>query len=223
MKVVVVFCSIFAVCVAFESCYTDVVEACNNKGGASDIKHCDAKYGAANMIMYDLQSFANDHITRSFQYLLTATHFDNYEKNREGFTKLFRKLSDTAWEDGIKLIKYITKRGGQMNFSSRKQDKLLEKESGTYEIHELGSLSRALDVEKSLAEEAHNIHSEVMRRRENYHDPEVGAYLEDEFLHREADRIRELAGYFNDLEHLVEAKDPSLSVFLFDEHLNSIV
>lgn len=223
MKVLVVICSILSAAVAFESCYTDVVEACSSKGGPSDIKHCDAKYGAANLIMFDLQSFANDHITRSFQYLLTATHFDNYEKNREGFTKLFRKLSDTAWDDGIKLMKYITKRGGHMSFASRKQDKLLEKESGTYELHELGSLSRALDIEKSLAEEAHNIHSEVMRRRENYHDPEVGAYLEDHFLHREADKIRELAGHFNDLERLVEEKNPSLAVFLFDEYLNTAV
>jgi ferritin len=36
--------------------------------------------------------------------------------SREGFEKLFRKLSDSAWDDAIDLIKYITKRGGTMEF-----------------------------------------------------------------------------------------------------------
>jgi hypothetical protein len=51
-----------------------------------------------------------------------ATHFGNYEKSREGFEKLFRKLSDIAWNDAIDLIKHMTKRGGAMNFSARKSE-----------------------------------------------------------------------------------------------------
>jgi Ferritin-like domain. len=39
--------------------------------------------------------------------------------SREGFEKLFRKLSDSTWDDAIDLIKYITKRGGTMDFSAR--------------------------------------------------------------------------------------------------------
>jgi hypothetical protein len=51
-----------------------------------------------------------------------ATHFGNYEKSREGFEKLFRKLSDSTWDDAIDLIKYITKRGGVMDFAARKPE-----------------------------------------------------------------------------------------------------
>lgn len=51
-----------------------------------------------------------------------ATHFGNYEKSREGFEKLFRKLSDSTWNDAIDLIKYITKRGGVMDFAARKDE-----------------------------------------------------------------------------------------------------
>lgn len=40
-------------------------------------------------------------------------------------------------------------------------------------MSEIHSLSKALDLWKSIAEEAHTIHGEVARRRENYHDPEV--------------------------------------------------
>lgn len=40
-----------------------------------------------------------------------------------------------------------------------------------YEMYELGSMARALDIQKSLAVDAHFIHAEVTRRKE--HDPEV--------------------------------------------------
>ena len=43
----------------------------------------------------------------------------------------------------------------------------------TYEMHELGSLAKALDIQKSLAEESHHIHGEAMRRKQDFHDPEV--------------------------------------------------
>lgn len=45
-----------------------------------------------------------------------STYLGNYENQREGFKKLYRKYSDEMWENGIDLIKYITKRGGSMNF-----------------------------------------------------------------------------------------------------------
>lgn len=38
-------------------------------------------------------------------------------------------------------------------------------------MYELGSMARALDMQKGLAEEANFIHAEVTRRKE--HDPEV--------------------------------------------------
>lgn len=53
-------------------------------------------------------------------FLLQSTHFANYEQSREGFEKLFRKLSDSTWDDAIHLIKFIAKRGGTMDFAARK-------------------------------------------------------------------------------------------------------
>jgi hypothetical protein len=34
------------------------------------LKECHAKYGAVDTVMFNLQSYANDHISRSFDYLL---------------------------------------------------------------------------------------------------------------------------------------------------------
>jgi len=40
-----------------------------------------------------------------------------------------------------------------------------------YELFELGSMGKALDMHKGLAKEANYLHSEVTRKKE--HDPEV--------------------------------------------------
>lgn len=81
------------------------------------IPNCNAKYGAIDVLQTELQAYANANIETSFEFLLMSTHFGNYEANREGFKGLYRKLSDQSWEDAIDLIKYITHRGGKMNFN----------------------------------------------------------------------------------------------------------
>jgi hypothetical protein len=43
-------------------------------------------------------------------------------------------------------------------------------------------------------------------------------------MHRQAKKVRELAGYASDLKRLLsENKQASLSLFLFDEYLQKIV
>lgn len=79
--------------------------------------NCNAKYGGIDALRTDLQAYANGHIETSFEFLLMSTHFGNYESNRDGFKGLYRKYSDDAWEKSINIIKYITKRGGKMNFN----------------------------------------------------------------------------------------------------------
>lgn len=43
----------------------------------------------------------------------------------------------------------------------------------SYKMFELSSLATALDMQKVLAEQAHEIHSEVTVRKKKYHDAEV--------------------------------------------------
>jgi len=200
-------------------CYKDALGACStttkNPGG---LANCNARYGAIEAMLPDLQMYVNTHITRSYEYLLMSTHYGNYEKSREGFEKLFHELSDSKWEQAIELIKYITKRGGDMNFNMVNQDTVND-ESGSYEFYELESLAKALDMEKQLALEAHRIHGEATRKRKDYHDPEVSSYLENEFVHKHASCIRKLSGYTSDLNTLLNGPDSSLALYLFDEQL----
>ncbi|KAL0281216.1 UNVERIFIED_CONTAM: hypothetical protein PYX00_002271 [Menopon gallinae] len=201
-------------------CHSDVLTACK-PGGTPDLANCHAKYGEINAVEFDLQSFVNKHITHSFQYLLLSSHFKNYEKSREGFTKLFKSLSDKTWNDAIDLIKYITKRGGRMDFGSFRQDDALVQSAvrneEQYELYELESLAKALDIQKSMAVEANRIHLVANR------DAEVMSHIENTYVHKLRDSIRELAGHSNDLKNLIASnKQNSLHVYLFDEYLQKL-
>jgi len=53
---------------------------------------------------------------------------------------------------------------------------------------------------------------------------QVSSYLEEHFLHRHADSVRQLSGHANDLKRLLsENKQASLALFLFDEYLQKVV
>lgn len=149
-----------------------------------------------------------------------STSFANYEKNRPGFEKLFRGLSDNKWHEAIELIQYITKRGGEMNFNTLSNKVLEEAEHTlTFELYELAAVAKALDIEKKMALDAHDIHGEATRRNKNFHDPEISSHIENEFVHKQRDTIRKLAGYASDLNGLLNGTDSSLSLYLFDEYL----
>lgn len=117
-------------------------------------------------------------MAKSYEYLLLATNFGSYVKNRPGFEKQFRALSDKSWENSINIIKHITKRGGTHDFRSRvpilgKNEKVDGVEK-VFELSELGSLAMALDTEKTLSMDAHRLHEKFSHANDKAHyDPEV--------------------------------------------------
>ncbi|CAG9863999.1 unnamed protein product [Phyllotreta striolata] len=215
MKVFIILSIFCAAAFAEDYCYKDARRACGTKLSL-DMKNCTAKYGAIERAEASLQKFAYHHFIRSFDYLLLSTHFANYQKNRPGFEKLFRDLSDNKWHEGIELIKYITSRGGEMQFND--VDNLVESEDGNFDLHEITAIAKALDIEKKMANEASEIHHRIWHKSV-LHDPEITDYIEKEFVHKEKDLIRKLAGYSTDLKDLLNPEDGSLSLFLFDEFL----
>ncbi|CAH0559566.1 unnamed protein product [Brassicogethes aeneus] len=213
--------TVFLAAASAEHCYKEIEKACDptsNKADSTPI-NCNAKYGAIDGVQSALQKYVNDHIERSFEYLLMSTHYANYEKSREGFEKLFRGFSDSKWNTAIDLIKYITKRGGQMRFPEIDSEISSNED---YEMYELQSLAKSLDIEKTLAVEAHNIHGLAARRRNEFHDPEISSFIEEKFVHKQADDIRALSGHVADLTKLLDGRDSSLSLYLFDEYLQKL-
>lgn len=125
------------------------------------LKNCNARYGSFEGMQAELQAYVNAHVESSFEYLLMSTHFGNYEANREGFKGLYRKLSDSAWGKAIDIIKFITKRGGRMNFNQLPHLKknvsiisnvFLYKNSSSEVFHVDANLKH---VQKSLRETQH--------------------------------------------------------------------
>ncbi|XP_056635854.1 ferritin light chain, oocyte isoform [Diorhabda carinulata] len=222
MKAFIVFSVFYVAAFAVEDfCFQDAVTACNPTAAKYVEKlNCTAKYGAIDGLETGIQKFTNHHIIRSFEYLLLSTNFATYERNRKGFEKLFRDLSDNKWHEGIELIKYITSRGGEHNFNVISSEvKGEEIEPVSFDLRELTAIAKALDTEKKFANEAHALHREATRNNRQFHDPEISDYIEHEFAHKEKDLIRKLAGYSSDLTKLLSGPDHSLALFMFDEYL----
>ncbi|XP_059056478.1 ferritin, lower subunit isoform X2 [Achroia grisella] len=232
MKVVLsVIAGLLAVCgvLAEDACYQDVSLQCNQASTVLGLSHCNSvygEYGRHGNVATEMQAYANLHLERSYEYLLSAAYFNNYQTNREGFSKLFKKLSDEAWGKTIELIQHITKRGGEMNFAQRSTHQPAERKNYTVELHELESLAKALDTQKEIAERAFYIHREATRNSQHLHDPEVAQYLEEEFIEDHSKTIRNLAGHITDLKSFITAnngQDKSLAFYLFDEYLQKTI
>ncbi|XP_073963679.1 ferritin light chain-like isoform X1 [Choristoneura fumiferana] len=214
---------------ANDSCYQDVSIDCSQASNSLVLARCNAIYGGYGHhgnLATEMQAYANLHLTRSYEYLLSASYFNNYQTNRGGFSKLFRKLSDDAWEKSIELIKHITTRGGVMDFSRRSTLDSVANKNYTVELHELEAMAKALDTQKEIAERAFHIHREATRNSQHLHDPEIAQYLEEEFIEDHAKTIRNLAGHTADLKKFIasnDGQDLSISLYLYDEYLQKTV
>nr|1Z6O_A Chain A, Ferritin light chain [Trichoplusia ni]1Z6O_B Chain B, Ferritin light chain [Trichoplusia ni]1Z6O_C Chain C, Ferritin light chain [Trichoplusia ni]1Z6O_D Chain D, Ferritin light chain [Trichoplusia ni]1Z6O_E Chain E, Ferritin light chain [Trichoplusia ni]1Z6O_F Chain F, Ferritin light chain [Trichoplusia ni]1Z6O_G Chain G, Ferritin light chain [Trichoplusia ni]1Z6O_H Chain H, Ferritin light chain [Trichoplusia ni]1Z6O_I Chain I, Ferritin light chain [Trichoplusia ni]1Z6O_J Chain len=211
-----------------DTCYNDVALDCGITSNSLALPRCNAvygEYGSHGNVATELQAYAKLHLERSYDYLLSAAYFNNYQTNRAGFSKLFKKLSDEAWSKTIDIIKHVTKRGDKMNFDQHSTMKT-ERKNYTAENHELEALAKALDTQKELAERAFYIHREATRNSQHLHDPEIAQYLEEEFIEDHAEKIRTLAGHTSDLKKFITANnghDLSLALYVFDEYLQKTV
>lgn len=227
MKWLYMFVAIFLTVNGEESyCLKNAQDRCLNQKNATEIPSCNATFSGFSSSIHHMQLYANEQLLKSFDYLLLSANFGTYVKNRPGFEKQFRALSDIAWERTIDLIKQMTKRGGEHNFKERHTN-----EKSTLNLHEFEAMAFALDTEKKLSTQAHNLHERYSHanHRARY-DAEIAHYLEEKFIKDQATTIRKLSGYTNDLRRLLEVPkgddgkydtnwSPSLGLYMFDEYL----
>ncbi|XP_022197090.1 ferritin heavy chain isoform X2 [Nilaparvata lugens] len=226
-----VFLSLLAVAASIKpdaekgACVKSVANFCH--ATEQKISDCNAQYSGFHHVHSDLQQFVVTQIEQSFQFLTMATKFGNYKSNRPGFEKLYRGLADKSWEESIELMKYITSRGYDVNlkitpYQYSNNTKSLTEISTYPEISELKSLSMALEMNKFLAEKAHDIHhNAASHSKDKPHDAEVMSFLENTYVHKHADTIRTLTGHVNDLHKITQTRgvDANLATFMFDEFL----
>lgn len=223
MKYLITIALCLGICAALtraeEVCHTNVINACSVSSLTGN-SICNSRYAGIEHIEGDVQAYANHELAKSYQYLLMATHFNSYQKNRPGFQKLYQSMSDRSFDNTIELIKQLSRRGGKADFNARhKFRNSISDAQLALEVDELHSLAIALDAEKALANNAVHCHVQATHNKEQ-RDPEMAHFLEEKFLGSQAASIRKLSGYANDLAKIMNQPDPSLGVYLFDEHLS---
>ncbi|XP_063699803.1 ferritin light chain [Culicoides brevitarsis] len=174
-----------------------------------------------------LVNYAWDQIAASYDHLLLSVNFDTYTKDRPGFEKLYRGLSDAAWNKALEVIKYVALRGGKPDVSVIQEN--VSGKTVQASVSELASLKEAVKIEKLLSQHAHNIHNEVQshhKLEKNQLDAGMAHFVEEELIEQQTENIRKLVGLHNDFQTLLNGepecisnKNTQLACFLFDEYL----
>lgn len=200
-----------------------------------DVEQCSPAYSSflsrgGKTVENDLKQYTSQMVDKSFQFLIMSSAFNKHSLDRPGFEKLYRKISDKAWEDAIDLIKYQSRRG---SFGLVKPSK--ERNYGkVLDVQELSSLQFALEYEKTMAKEAHAIHRKISHAHSKagsngsddvYHyDPDTAHYLDEKLIEYQSGVIRDLAGYVHNLKHFTSKQHAAgdLGNHLFDEYLAKV-
>lgn len=194
----------------------------------TNVANSTALFSAVGHVKDDLETFTNQQLEKSFDFLLLSSAFDQHNLDRPGFEKLYRKISDKAWEDTQKLIKYRSKRGLTVELNGLNDAKNALKQTHAVTraallgTNEIDSLKVALNYEKVLAEESHSIHKKISHAhgKDEAYDPDVAHYLDEEIIEYQSGVIRELAGHIHILKSIQdESATAALGTHLFDEYL----
>lgn len=188
------------------------------------------QFSAINYVQDDLQAFTNQQLDKSFDFLVLSAKLGR--ATRPGFQKLYRKISDQAWKDTAKLIKYQSKRGLSVQINAPKDKVLNTMNNGKYKNQPVfdfreESLELAVDYDQFLAEESHRIHRKISQAQDSEgsrYDPDVAHFLDEQFIQPQSDTIRKLAGYFYKLRRITEDIPPlkRLVIHSFDDYLNKV-
>lgn len=197
----------------------------------ADSVNATAKFSSIDHVDNDLEMFTNQQLEKSYDFLLLSFTFDKYDLDRPGFEKLYRKISDKAWEDTVGLVKYQTKRGltvdlngvqsgvvGMLSGGKLSKASLLDSD-------ELSSLKLALGYEKILADESHRIHKKISHAHDKglAYDPDVAHYLDENIVEYQSGTIRKLSGYIHNLESIIaESNTKHMGIHMFDEYLDKV-
>uniref|UniRef100_A0A182S779 Ferritin n=1 Tax=Anopheles maculatus TaxID=74869 RepID=A0A182S779_9DIPT len=204
----------------------------NSVGSCETNEECTPNYsGFKNngTVATYLRQYTSQLVDKSFHFLIMSSAFNMHKLDRPGFEKLYRKISDKAWEDAIDLIKYQSRRG---SFGYLVQPNKKGNYAKVLKTKELSSLQFALDYEKTMAKEAHVIHRAISHAHSNgvskgedyeHYDPDAAHYLDEKIIEYQSGVVRDLAGYINNLKHFTEKEAAAdLGNHVFDEYLASV-
>merc|ERR1712168_850644 len=202
-------------------CFSHAKSKCTEPGENWRAGACNSKHGGFEGDTSILHRMVVDDFTDSMTYLLMGSRFSTDVQNKMGFHKYFMDKSDSMWNRGKDMMKYILKRGGQMGSSFMVAMNETSKLDFTNEIK---SFAVSLDLMKSRAKDI-ILASEHANRKSPMADPKFSydpatSHVLDELAEDYSGEIRDVAEKLNTLARMVK-KDNSvnLGVHLFDKML----
>lgn len=220
------FCHV-AEAVRKDQCSINVDKECGKAGSLwKEPAGCSAVYGGYQTNQKNLALLVKDHLQDSFKFLLMGTRFNRDNNNRVGLHGKLMGYSDDMWNDAVKMIKYMTKRGG--NVAGIFQNALKLDNVQIDDFHgEVNALAIILDMFKSQASEVTKTIRQSMNKHHlpasmeaPYFDPSIYNFLESEYLAGYTEKIREVAGHLNILGKIAKNdKTMRMGLHLYDQSL----
>jgi len=214
-------------------CSVKVETECGKSGSVwRDPAGCTALYGGYQNNQQNLAVLVKDHLQDSFKFLLMGTRFNRDDNNRVGLHSKLMGYSGEMWNDAIKLIKYMTKRGGNVNaifqLENTTKFKLSDVQNNDFN-GEVDALAISLDMYKTQADEVSRAIRQTMNKKHlpttgeaPFFDPSIYKFLEEEYLQGYTEKIRDIAGYLNILGKIAKNDQTKrMGLHLFDQSLKA--
>jgi len=178
---------------------------------------CSSIYGGFKANEKNLHYMVMYHLEDSFKFLLMASHFNRDDVNRMGLHKTLMGYSDQLWDNAVKTIKYITKRGGK--FGVHPEVNLKDVRPNDFD-GEVEALAITLDVWKRQALDVNmRIKQAMHKHNETHWDPSIFGFFQ-EHVDSYTKNIRDLAGYLNIMGRMAkDEKTRKMGLHLFDNSL----
>jgi len=202
-------------------CFSHAKGKCTEPGENWQTGACNSKHGGFEGDTDILHRMVLDDFTDSMTYLLMGSRFSTDVQNKMGFHNYFMEKSDSMWNRGKDMMKYILKRGGQMGNNFKVS---LAETSKLDFTNEIKSFAVSLDLMKNRVKDT-ILASEHANRKSSMSDPKFSydpatSHVLEELAEDYAGEIRDVAEKLNTLARMVK-KDNSvnLGVHLFDKML----
>lgn len=194
----------------------------------TNMKKCTARFSGYAYVTTDIADLTTQLLDQSYDFLFLSTAFNQHNKDRPGFEKLYRNIADKAWADAIALMKYQSKRGhrAKLNAGYKYANHELRSLADPTLAEEHKSLKLAMEYEKLVAETTHAIHrkSSVAHQSPPQYDPDVAHFFDEKIVQGRADSVRKLTGYIHQLEDIlnVDKNTKDMGLHLFDQYLKTV-
>lgn len=147
-------------------------------------------------------------LNASYTYMSMGTHFLHDQLALKGFSKFFFKASGEEREHALKMIEYLTERGGHVKFYALDPPPMRKWDTG------LAALQSALSLEKEVNSQLLQLHTTCEG------DPTMQDFLESNFLNEQVDSIKQLADHVTRLKRLHQhSGSAALGEYMYDKDM----